>query len=259
MTSRRALVTAASSGLGFAVARRLVEAGYATTIVARDPRRLGEARERLVAGMPEADVEGVSLDLEQPGDVEEFAHKHLTSPDSPQVFVYSTGGPALYPPGEETEADLRRHLQSHSLTLMAMVRQLAPRMQDRGWGRVLTIMARTIVVPRPQNVLSAPIRLPAWAMLKTYSLSAKYSNVTFNAVLPGLFDTERFRAVNRHQAAETGRSVADVRQEFVDAVPAGRVGAPDELAALCEFLVSDAAGYINGQSITIDGGAMGVL
>lgn len=257
--ARRALVTAASSGLGGAVARRLVAEGYSTTIVARDSGKLSEAHKQLTTVYPGADVRWVSLDLEDPEAVDSFAAEQLSGSEAPHILVYSTGGPPLYPPGEEVEADLVRHLQSHSLSLMSMTRRLAPQMQERGWGRIVTIMSRALFAPRTDNILSSAVRLPAWAMLKTYSLSPRYSNVTFNAVLPGLFDTERFRDVCEGLAAESGRTVDTVRAEFLAAVPAGRVGDPDELAALCLFLVSDAAGYLNGERITIDGGSTGAL
>lgn len=258
--NRRAVVTGASAGLGFAVAAALAGAGHHVTIVARRPDKLAQARSNLLRQSPQATIETASVDLADAHAVDALVGgqaRHRLGP--PDVFVHVAGGPPLYEPGTESEHDLRVHLQAHSLSLATALRTFAPLMQDRGFGRVIAVMSRALAEPRADNPLSAAVRLPAWALLKSYSRSRRFSSVTFNAVLPGLFDTERFAEVCVALARRNNESVEQARERFLSAVPAGRLGRPAELGAFCAFLVSEAGSYINGQRIVMDGGSTGAL
>lgn len=255
--SRHALVTGGSAGLGFAAASALAAAGCRLTLVARSPNRLNAACQRLATTNAGIDISVLSCDLEDVGGVDEVIAS-LRS-DVPDIVVHVAGGPRLYSPGNEDNEEFRRHLQSHSLSLVSLMQAFAPVMQERGFGRFIAIMSRALGEPRPDNPLSAAVRLPAWAMMKSYSRSRVFSKVTFNALLPGLFDTDRFREVCVTLAEQEGRTVEEVREKFLAAIPAGRLGSPEELGALAALIASDKGGYINGQRILIDGGSSAAI
>jgi 3-oxoacyl-[acyl-carrier protein] reductase len=252
--SRHALVTGGSAGLGFAAAMALAAAGCRLTLAARNGERLEAARGRIAAVHPAAEIKVIPCDLEDAHSVAALIGM-LGDSGMPDIVVHVAGGPRLYAPGAEDEAELRRHLQSHSLSLIAFMQTFAPVMQERGFGRFIAIMSRAVGEPRADNPLSAAVRLPAWAMMKSWSRSSGFSNVTFNALLPGLFDTERFRQVCVEIAEQKGEPVEQARRKFLAGVPAGRLGRPEELASLAALLASDMGGYINGQRIVIDGGS----
>lgn len=255
--SRHALVTGGSAGLGFAAANALIAAGCRLTLVARNRERLEAVRVRLAQAYPSASVSVLPCDLEDGDSVARSIA--LLRDDAPDIVVHVAGGPRLYSPGSEDNEEFRRHLQSHSLSLVSSMQAFAPAMQERGFGRFIAIMSRAVGEPRADNPLSAAVRLPAWAVMKSYSRSRAFSNVTFNALLPGLFDTDRFREVCVALAQLERIAVDEARARFLGAIPAGRLGNPDELGALVALIASDAGGYINGQRITIDGGSSATL
>lgn len=255
---RRALVTGASAGLGLAAASALAGRGIDVTLVARNLDRLAAARDAIFAQGAQVDVEVRVADLEFPASVKTLLDEQVRH-GAPDILVHVAGGPPLYVSGSETEEDFRRFLESHSMSLWTLVRAFAPVMQEQGFGRVIAVMSRAVGEPRADNPLSAAVRLPAWAMIKSYSKAPKFSKVTFNAVLPGLFDTDRFRDVCVALADQTGGTIEEERARFISAIPAGRLGRPNELGAVCAFLASDEAGYINGQRVVIDGGSSSSL
>ena len=255
---KHALVTGGSAGLGFAVAGALAAAGCRLTLAARNAERLEAARGRIAAAHPMAGIEVVACDLEDPQSVAGLIGA-LGGAGEPDIVVHVAGGPRLHRPGTEDGDEFRRQLQSHSLSLVAFMQAFAPGMQRRGFGRFIAIMSRAVGEPRADNPLSAAVRLPAWAMMKSWSRSAEFPNVTFNALLPGLFDTDRFRQVCEEAAKNNGETVEQARARFLAGVPAGRLGRPEELGAIAALLASETGGYVNGQRILVDGGSSSTL
>lgn len=251
---RLALVTGSSAGLGFAAASALAARGCDLVLVARTPDRLRDARERILSAHDAIAVETLTRDLTRPDEVANMIAEQTASA-IPDIVVHVAGGPRLFAPGSEDVDEFQAHLQSHSMSLLSLMQAFAPVMQTRAFGRFIAVMSRALAEPRVDNPLSAAVRAPAWALMKSWSKSRDFSNVTFNALLPGLFNTDRFREVCQDLARQSGEDVELVRQRFLSAVPAGRLGNPEELGSLCAFLASDQGGYINGQRITIDGGS----
>lgn len=253
---RRALVTGASRGLGFAAARFLATSGHDITLSARTLRSLEMAAASLRKTSPDTKVNIVQCDLEDRESVEKLIGAELAMDKGiPDVFVHVAGGPPLFKPGKESENDFRRYMESHSFSLWSCMRAFAPVMESRKFGRIIAIMSRAVGEPRSDNPLSAAVRLPAWAMMKSYTRSTEFRHVTFNALLPGLFETDRFADVCKRLAVEEGAKSSAIRDRFLSKVPARRPGRPEELGALCAYLASDLGGYVNGQRIAIDGGS----
>lgn len=242
IAGRRALVCGASSGIGLAIAQALAAEGAAVAITSRDGNR---ARE--VAGtIPGAHgLAWDSGDLDAAAALPDAATAALGGPLD--IVVCNTGGPPSGPdafgfPREEWE---RAH---HSLVLapIAILEACVPGMRERRWGRVLNVAGTTVREPIPYLALSTAHRAGIVAAFKTLAQAAAADNVTFNTLLPGQIATERiFAMTGGRENAEAGAAAT---------IPAGRLGAPEEMGAAAAFLCSDLAGYITGETLTVDGG-----
>lgn len=247
---RRAIVCAASKGLGRACALALAEAGVALTICARGAEALETtaAEIRARTGVP---VTAVACDV-----TTEAGRKLLLEAcPQPDILINNAGGP---PPGDFRDFSLddwRRAVEANMLTPIALVRDTVYGMMDRGFGRIVNITSASVKAPIPMLELSNGARAGLTGAMATIARKAVRRNVTINALLPGPFDTDRLRSTLAVQAQREGRDLATVAAERAAANPAGRFGDPAEFGALCAFLCGAQAGYITGQNILIDGGA----
>ena len=240
LAGRVALVTGASKGIGLGVAELLAAEGARVAIAARDEQRTRAAAERF-GGHP---VVFDSADLDAVDGVVDTVERELGPVD---VYVANTGGP---PAGEDPLGFTREQWEAAHRTLvlspMAFLERLLPGMRSRGWGRVVAVGSIAAVEPLPNLQLSNAHRPGLMAAFKTLSKTVAADGVTLNTVLTGRIGTDRlFGNAGSREAAEAAAR---------DAVPAGRVGTVDELAAAAVFLCSEPASYITGTTLLVDGG-----
>ena len=246
LKDRRAFVAAASKGLGFACARALADEGARVFISSRSEASIKAAAEKVgAAGWKAADVS-------KPGDPEaavEAAARELGGLD---ILVVNSGGP---PAATFQATKLADWDAAHGLLMMGAVRLISaalPHLKASGQGRILIITSITVRQPIPNLVLSNAIRAAVTGMAKTLSAELGPDGITVNCIAPGTILTDRIRQL---AAADGGDVDAGIRRMGLD-VPARRIGTPEELGATCAFLSSKQAGYITGQTIGIDGGAL---
>jgi 3-oxoacyl-[acyl-carrier protein] reductase len=235
-----ALVTGGSKGIGFGIASGLAAEGARVAIASRDEARVREAAERIGGvGLPfdSADLDAVSPLI---ADVE-------SALGPIDVYIANTGGP---PRGsdpldfswEQWEAAHRTLIVSP----MAFLERLLPGMRERGWGRVVAIGSSAVREPITELQLSNAHRPGLIAAFKILARRYAADGVTLNTVLPGRIATDRvFEGAGSPEAAE-----ASARET----IPAGRLGAVEELAAAAVFLCSARASYITGTTLLVDGG-----
>ncbi len=250
IAGRRALVCAASKGLGRGCAEALAAAGVEVTIVARteaDVRRtageIGAATSRPVAW--------VACDITTP----EGRTAALAACPAPDILVNNAGGP---PPGDFREFDRAawiRALDANMLTPIELIRATIDPMIERGFGRIVNITSAAVKAPIDVLGLSNGARSGLTGFVAGVARKVAKHNVTINNLLPGYFDTDRFQGTMGARARASGKSLDDVIAAAREGVPAGRVGVPAEFGAACAFLCSVHAGYIVGQNVLIDGGA----
>jgi 3-oxoacyl-[acyl-carrier protein] reductase len=233
LRSRKALVTAASRGLGRACAAALACEGASVYIASRHPEAIeAAAREIGAAGWRAADV---SVESHAAGLVD-AAVAQLGGLD---ILVVNAGGPS---PGTfETTADSDWDI-AYQLTLMSAVRlcrSALPHLQRSDQGRIVVITSVSVREPIPNLVLSNSLRAAVTGLAKTLSTEVAASGVTVNCIAPGTILTNRIRELGMTEP---------------EGIPMKRLGDPDELGALCAFLCSSQAGYITGQTIAVDGG-----
>ena len=227
-----ALVTAASKGIGRAIAAELVREGAKVAISSRSAERI-EATAGEIGATPfvwdSTDLEGI------PPLLDDIAG-NLEGPV--QILVTNTGGP---PPGGPLDASREEWEAAYRTLVLApleLAKAVLPEMQKARWGRIVNVGSTSVLEPIDGLMLSNTHRAGTLAMFKTLARAVAADGVTLNHVLPGRIATDRLLGMGG----------------TADGVPAGRLGEPEEMAAAAAFLVSDRAGYVTGESIRIDGG-----
>lgn len=254
LNGKRALVMAASRGLGFACAQALAREGCHLLICSRDEVRINAAADEIrkttggtVHPVP-ADVSGA----DQARALVAAAVTHLGGLD---IVVHNAGGPPAGDFFSMTEAQWQKAFEQNLLSFVRIVHAAVPEMKKTGGGRILTIASSSIKQPIPNLVLSNALRTGIWGTAKTLSRELAPHNILVNVIAPGRIQTERIEELDRATADRSGTSLDEVRRQSAASVPVGRIGKPEEFANLIVFLASDAASYITGQAITVDGGA----
>jgi 3-oxoacyl-[acyl-carrier protein] reductase len=251
IAGRKALVCAASRGLGWACALHLARAGVEVTITARDPKALDAAAERLRAEAPGAIVATAAGDIT----TQEGRAAALALCPAPDILVNNAGGP---PPGDFRawdEGAWAAAVNANMVTPIMLIRATIDGMIERRFGRVINITSGAVKAPIANLGLSNGARSGLTGFVAGLSRQVAKHGVTINNLLPGPFDTARLRTAVTARVSTAGRTVEDAIAEVAAGNPSGRIGNPDEFGAVCAFYCSGHAGYMTGQNILIDGGA----
>jgi len=247
---KRAIVCAASRGLGRGCAVALAREGVELTIMARTPGPLEATADEVRA------ASGVKVSTVA-GDITSAAGRAalLAACPDPDILVTNAAGP---PPGNFrnwSRDDWVRALDANMLTPIELIKATVDGMIARGFGRIINITSSAVKAPIEALGLSNGARSGLTGFVAGLARQTVRHNVTINNLLPGPFDTDRQRALLEASAQAANKTIEEIRSARAAANPAGRFGDPMEFGAVCAFLASQHAGYITGQNILIDGGA----
>ncbi|HKA54615.1 MAG TPA: SDR family oxidoreductase [Candidatus Binatia bacterium] len=247
------VVGGASKGIGKATALGFAREGAKVTICARDPDVLqGTAEEiRRETG---AEVLAVPGDLSQGGATERLIDETVARFGTVHVLVANTGGPPLGGFDNMSDAEWEKAFALNFLSTVRLIRKALPHMQKQQWGRILSVMSMSVKEPLDGLILSNGVRPAVVGMAKTLSREVGKYNITVNTVLPGRILTDRLKGAVTARAQRVNRSFDEALQESAADVPLRRIGDPQEMANVIVFLASEAASYVNGVSIQVDGG-----
>lgn len=252
-----ALVCGASKGIAYATAEALAHEGCSLAICSRDEAAISAAAARLEAlGAP---VLWIAADLSTADGIETVVRETHSRYGHVDILIANTGGP---PTGPAMEHDWAAWTAASELLLRSAVeltRAFVPGMRERKWGRVISITSKAVKEPVPSLVLSNSLRAAVTGYLRTLANEVAADGVTVNTVLPGFTATERLEKLAEANMQRSGVTRESVYAGWIKQTPAGRLGAPEELAATIAFLASDRAGFITGQAILVDGGAVNAL
>ncbi|RKU00052.1 3-oxoacyl-ACP reductase [Burkholderia sp. Nafp2/4-1b] len=247
---RKALVCAGSKGLGRSCAMALADDGVILTIVARSEGPL-EATAKDIREATGVEVTTVVADITTPAG-RELALKACPAPD---ILVNNAGGPK---PGDFrswSRDDWIHALDANMLAPIEMIRLTIDGMMERKFGRIVNITSSAVKAPIDSLGLSNGARSGLTGFVAGLARKTIANNVTINNLLPGSFATDRLTSIVKAQSQSTGLSEEAVTQDWLQKIPAGRFGNPDEFGKACAFLCSSHAGFISGLNLLIDGAA----
>jgi len=253
LVGKTALVTGASSGLGFAAAKSLARRGARVAIASRGGDKLDAARERLAAEAS-AEVAAIPADIRDAEALERLVREVETRLGPVDILVPNGGGPPSKPALEVTEEDWQVAIPLALLFVPRLCRLVLPGMRERRWGRIVAINSVSTRQPIPGLTLSNALRPAVVGYLKTLSQEVAAEGITVNTVLPGYTRTERQEELANAASARTGKSKEEIVAGWIGNTPAGRMAEPDEIGAMIGFLCSTEASYVTGQAIAVDGG-----
>jgi 3-oxoacyl-[acyl-carrier protein] reductase len=251
ISGKRALVCASSKGLGLGCAEALAEAGVNLVMNARGAEAL-EASAQAIRDAHGVEVVTVAADVT----TEEGRARVLEAAEGVDILVNNAGGP---PPGMWTDWDREDFigaLDANMLAPIALIKALVPGMMERGWGRVVNITSQSVKAPIAILGLSNAARAGLTGYVAGTSRQVAGSGVTINNLLPGIHATDRAVSLDTGVSTAQGISIEQAKANRCATIPAGRYGTRQEFGATCAFLCSQHAGFIIGQNILLDGGAM---
>ncbi|MEU6262974.1 SDR family NAD(P)-dependent oxidoreductase [Saccharopolyspora shandongensis] len=249
MTTRNCLVTGAGRGIGRAIAQRLSESGNRVALTARSAGELAEAAAQLPG--PALDLPADLADPQAPDRVFDAVEREW---GPVEVLVLNAGTATSAPLTATTDEDWERALQINLTAPFRFLRRAVPPMVERGFGRIVVIASMAAKRGDPYVSAYTASKHGVLGLVRSAAAELARTGVTVNAVCPGFVDTPMTERTIDNITAKTGRSAHQARSALEGKQPIGRLISPDEVADVVELCVRNAA--INGQGITVDGGAV---
>jgi 3-oxoacyl-[acyl-carrier protein] reductase len=250
-----AMVGGASRGLGYAVARRLAGEGARVSMLSRREEDVQAAAQRIQEETG-AELLAVPGDVTSPEALETWHARTRERFGGVDLLLTNSGGP---PPGSALSFDDAAWQAGFELLLLSavrMVRLAVPSMKARGGGAILMATSSSVKEPLPNLTLSTVLRAGVSALAKSLALELAPDKIRVNQIVPGRIETDRVRQMDEVNGRRAGISAAEQKTRSTATIPLARYGAPDEFGAAAAFLLSDAASYITGATLQVDGGLL---
>jgi len=254
LAGKVALVGGASRGIGKAVALALAREGCRVAVGARGREGL-EAAAAEIAGTTGSEVLPVVCDMSRYEDIRRFVAETVTRFGGLDIVVNNAGGPPLGTFDAHSDEVWQAALDQNFLSVTRTVREALPHLRRRGAGRIINITSMAVKQPLDGLILSNAARLGVVGLAKTLSRELGPDQILVNNVCPGFTLTDRMRQVLQNRANAEGRPLEEVVDEESRRIPVGRLGQPEDIAALVVFLASEPARHITGTTIQVDGGS----
>ena len=247
-----ALVAASSRGLGRAVAEELAREGARVVVCARGDAALHETADAIRAHGGE--VEAITGDVSNPADVARIIEAGTRAFGRIDILVTNGGGPPAGP-FESHSADAWHEAVRQNLdSVVELTRAVLPGMKERRWGRIINVTSIAVKQPVDNLILSNSVRAAVTGFARTLANEVAPFGITVNCVMPGYTRTQRVDELAARNATLRGTSAEAQVAVWEGQIPMGRLGRPEEFAAMVAFLASERASYTTGASIPVDGG-----
>lgn len=243
---KTALVLGASKGLGHAIAAALTAEGAEVITVAR------------TAGSVSG-IQHITADLDDPAAPQAIIAAVRNAGWSPDILVLNSGGPPTGAAASTTPDDFAAVFHRMFNAQLTLAQAFLPEMRARRFGWILAVASTSLVTPIPGLVLSNAVRAMLASWCKTLAAEVAGDGVTVNLLLPGQIATDRLTSLHAMMAAGSGMAPEQITARSIAAIPAGRLGRPQEFGDIAAFLASPRAGFITGSAIKVDGGQTATL
>ena len=248
-----AMIGGASRGLGYAVAHALAREGAAVSIASRDEAAIRAAADRM-SKETGSRVIAHPLDVRSAEGIQQWAASTISTLGDVDLLMTNAGGP---PAGATLSFDDKAWQDAVDLLLFStlrMIRAVVPSMQSRGGGAILVSTSSSVKEPVQNLGLSTVLRASVSALAKTLALELAPAHIRVNQIIPGRIDTDRVRQLDQINASKQGITPDEAKGKAVAAIPLGRYGETPEFGKVGAFLLSDAASYMTGATVQVDGG-----
>jgi 3-oxoacyl-[acyl-carrier protein] reductase len=250
-----AMVAAASRGLGFGIARELAREGALVSIGSRTENEIHEAAE-LLTNETEGDVLANVLDVSDADSIQQWTDATVDAFGGVDLLVVNAGGPPAGKFDDFADSDWQAAFELTLMSAVRMIRAVLPFMRDAGGGSILTLTSSSVKEPIDILLLSNVMRSGVTSLAKSLSQQLAAENIRVNNLMPGRIDTDRVQSLDALNAEAKGLCIEEVKAANELGIPLGRYGTIEEFGKLGAFLLSDAASYITGQTIAVDGGTI---
>jgi 3-oxoacyl-[acyl-carrier protein] reductase len=252
IAGRTAVVTGGSLGIGRAVAAELAQAGVNVAIVARNKDRLDAAAAAL-GGNAGGRVIAIAADLSRADEVDRMTRQARAALGRVDILVNNAGATPASGLADTPDGVWQAAFDLKLMGYVRCARAFVPDMAARKWGRVVNVIGLGGHHIVPRYVAGGAINAALLNLTKSLAKEYAAAGVTVNGVNPGPTETPRIHTLWAQRAKAEGKTVEEVAKRSVDAVPMGRIGQPEDVAAMVAFLCSERAGYISGALIDVDG------
>ena len=252
LKGRRALLLAATKGLGRAAAEALAAEGAAVAVCSSSAERCRETAASLATTHGVKAV-GIAADMFDPQSMDTLFREASAALGGIDILFINHPGPAL---GQAQDIDVDVLEQQFRLMVASPLRLISralPSMRERQWGRILSVGGAGMVTPLPNKVMDDTLRPALVGYSKALANEVAADGVTVNMVLPGTFVTDRVHDSTASNARLWGITVEEAMRRRIENIPAGRFGELKEFGAVVAFLCSDVASYLNGSVVRVDG------
>ncbi len=257
LTNRVAVVCASSQGLGKAVAAGFLKEGAHVVICSRDFRRLAAAAKEIRAvAASGARVVPVTADMTKPAHIRRLFRTALRAFRRIDILITNAGGPPVASFPDLDDRAWQRGIDLNLLSTIRCIREALPVMMKQQWGRIVNITSITAKQPIDDLVISSTVRPGILGLSKVLANQYSKHGILVNSVAPGFILTGRQEEISAARAKGAGITPAEYLANVGKGIPAGRLGTPEELAAVIVFLASERASYISGTTVNVDGGLM---
>ena len=258
LKGKTAIVCGSTQGIGKAIAIQLASQGASTVLVARNEQKLLSAKEELDTSQGQ-NHHYIKADFSFPTELKLLVENFLEINGYVHILVNNTGGPAGGPIQTAKVEEFTQTFNNHLVCNHIMAQAVIKGMKEEGFGRIINIISTSVKQPLNGLGVSNTIRGAVANWAKTLANELGEFNITVNNVLPGATNTVRLKSIIEAKAEKTGQTIEEIGKAMANQVPMKRVAEPEEIANAVGFLSSNAASYINGINVPVDGGRTACL